>query len=122
MQNQSNSLITFDTHLKTALSGSISFLGFLCQGICLVIAGYTTNWLVAVVCLTLAVGGGGFAFSGFFVNHLDIAPPFAGILIGLSNTVATVPGIISPLLTGVIVQHHVSTKSFSFPLGGLWVH
>lgn len=94
--------------------------GFLCQGICLVIAGYTTNWLVAVVCLTLAVGGGGFAFSGFFVNHLDIAPPFAGILIGLSNTVATVPGIISPLLTGVIVQHHSAGEwRVVFYLGGL---
>lgn len=94
--------------------------GFVCQGICIVIAGYTTNWLVAVVCLTLAVGGGGFAFSGFFVNHLDIAPPFAGILIGLSNTVATLPGIISPLLTGVIVQHHSAAEWREvFYLGGL---
>ena len=64
------------------------------------------------------MGGGGFAFSGFFVNHLDIAPPFAGILIGLSNTVATLPGIISPLLTGVIVQHHVSNRqSVGFCMG-----
>ena len=90
-----------------AMTFTSCVVGFVCQGICLIIAGYTTNWLVAVVCLTLAVGGGGFAFSGFFINHLDIAPPFAGILMGLSNTVATLPGIISPLLTGVIVQHHV---------------
>lgn len=94
--------------------------GFVCQGICLVIAGYTTNWIVAVVCLTLAVGGGGFAFSGFFVNHLDIAPSFAGILIGISNTVATLPGIISPLLTGVIVQHHSAGEwRLVFYIGGL---
>lgn len=95
--------------------------GFTCQGICIIIAGYTTNWLVAVVCLTLAVGGGGFAFSGFYVNHLDIAPPFAGILIGITNTVATLPGIISPLLTGVIVQHqsHASEWRIVFYLGGL---
>ena len=65
---------------------------------------------MAVVCLTLAVGGGGFAFSGFFVNHLDIAPPYAGLLFGLSNMVATLPGIISPLLTGVVVQHPVSVQ------------
>lgn len=94
---------------------------FTCQGICIIVAGYTTNWLVAVVCLTLAVGGGGFAFSGFYVNHLDIAPPFAGILIGITNTVATLPGIISPLLTGVIVQHqsHASEWRIVFYLGGL---
>ena len=83
------------------------FVAFFCQGACIIVAGYTTNWLVAVACLTFAVGGGGFAFSGFFVNHLDIAPPFAGILMGISNAVATLPGIISPLLTGVIVQHQV---------------
>ena len=87
------------------------FVAFFCQGACIIVAGYTTNWLVAVVCLTLAVGGGGFAFSGFFVNHLDIAPPFAGILMGISNAVATLPGIISPLLTGVIVQHQVCDRS-----------
>ena len=59
------------------------------------------------MCLTLAVGGGGFAFSGFFVNHLDIAAPFSGILMGFSNMVATLPGIASPLLTGAIVQNQV---------------
>ncbi|KAL9965860.1 hypothetical protein ACROYT_G029714 [Oculina patagonica] len=95
--------------------------GFVCQGVCIVIAGYTNNWLVAVVCLTLAVGGGGFAFSGFFVNHLDIAPQFGGILMGISNTVATLPGIVSPLLTGVIVQHQSSAGEWRivFYLGGL---
>ena len=96
-----------DEHFIIQLFIYLFFLGFVCQGIFLVIAGYTSNWLVAVVCLTLAVGGGGFAFSGFFVNHLDIAPPLAGILMGISNAVATIPGILSPLLTGVIVQHHV---------------
>ena len=65
-----------------------------------------------MICLTLAVGGGGFAFSGFYVNHLDIAPPFAGILMGITNTVATLPGIISPLLTGTIVQHQVCWLEF----------
>lgn len=75
---------------------------------CLILTGYTTNWLVAVVCVTFAVGLGGFAFSGFFVNHLDIAPPYAGVLMGISNTFATIPGIVSPLLTGIIVNHQVS--------------
>ena len=90
------------------------FTGFAAQAVCLIITGYTENWVVAVVCLTFSVGFGGFAFSGFFVNHLDIAPPFAGILLGISNTVATIPGILSPLLTGQIVKHQVS-GIFSVP-------
>jgi hypothetical protein len=46
----------------------------------------------------------------YSVNHLDIAPQFASILMGLSNTVATLPGMVSPLLTGHLVQHKVSVK------------
>jgi putative flippase GtrA len=41
------------------------------------------------------------------VNHLDIAPQYASLIMGLSNTVATVPGIISPMITGYIVQNKV---------------
>jgi hypothetical protein len=41
------------------------------------------------------------------VNHLDIAPQHASVLMGLSNTVATLPGIISPVITGYIVQNKV---------------
>lgn len=42
------------------------------------------------------------------VNHLDIAPQHASVLMGISNTFATVPGIVSPTLTGYIVQNKVS--------------
>ena len=86
--------------------------GFIAQGLCLVIAGYTHDWLTAVIALTFSVGIGGLAYSGFFVNHLDIAPPYAGILMGISNTVATLPGILSPLLTGFIVVNQVSPYYF----------
>lgn len=37
------------------------------------------------------------------VNHLDIAPQHASVLMGIGNTFATIPGIVSPLLTGYIV-------------------
>jgi hypothetical protein len=45
------------------------------------------------------------------VNHLDIAPQYASVLMGLSNTFATLPGMISPALTGLIVQNKVNTLS-----------
>lgn len=76
---------------------------FAVQVVFMIGAGYTMTRTACMVCLSIAVGIGGFAWGGFSVNHLDIAPQYASILMGLSNTFATLPGIISPALTGVIV-------------------
>ena len=48
-----------------------------------------------------------FAWAGFSINHLDIAPQYAAILMGVSNTIGTIPGIISPAITGFIVKDGV---------------
>ncbi|RZB41338.1 MFS 1 and/or Sugar tr domain containing protein [Asbolus verrucosus] len=63
-------------------------------------------WLeptATIICLTLAVGLGVFAWSGFGVNYLDIAPQHASVIMGVSNTIATLAGIFSPTVTGYIV-------------------
>ncbi|KAG1655420.1 Sialin [Nymphon striatum] len=82
-------------------------LGFMGQMIFMIAAAFTRDSTSAVVFLTLAVGIGGFATSGFGVNHLDVAPQYAGILMGVSNCVATIPGIVSPPLTGMLVKNKV---------------
>jgi ACS family sodium-dependent inorganic phosphate cotransporter len=56
-----------------------------------------------IACLTIAVGLNGFAWSGFSVNYLDVAPQHASVLMGLGNTFATLPGIVSPIISGYIV-------------------
>ena len=40
--------------------------------------------------------------AGHLVNINDVAGPYSGILFGVSNTIATLPGIISPYLVGLI--------------------
>ena len=57
----------------------------------------------SITFLSLALGLGGLTWAGFGVNHLDVAPRYAAILMGISNTVGTIPGIIVPSLTGSIV-------------------
>jgi ACS family sodium-dependent inorganic phosphate cotransporter len=57
---------------------------------------------VAVMCVSSALGAASGA--GFGTNHLDIAPRHAGVLMGLSNTAGTLPGIIGVLISGWIVQ------------------
>ena len=40
----------------------------------------------------------------FYVTANDIAPAYAGIVFGISNTFATIPGIISPYIVGALTE------------------
>lgn len=46
-------------------------------------------------------------FSGFNVNHLDIAPRYASILMGISNGVGTLSGMVCPLIVGALTKNKV---------------
>lgn len=69
----------------------------------MLLAAFLLHRVYSVVLLTIGVGIGAFSLSGFTVNHLDIAPNFASILFGISNFFGSIPGIVSPILTGYIV-------------------
>lgn len=47
-------------------------------------------------------------FCGFLSNHIDIAPNYAGTLMAITNTSATLPGIIVPVFVGVMTHGNVS--------------
>lgn len=64
--------------------------------------------LIAVLMMTSAVTSIGGMFSGFLSNHIDIAPNFAGTLMAITNTVATIPGIIVPIFVGKLTESDVS--------------
>jgi MFS family permease len=88
----------------TAVRKIFQTLGFAISAAALVGCGYASSSVpLAVALMTISVAGGGLVSSGFMVNHLDIAPNYAGILMGLANTAGTLPGIISPVLTGLIL-------------------
>lgn len=78
-------------------------LSFFGQTIFMMLAAFLLGPVSSVVLLTIAVGIGAFSLSGFTVNHLDIAPKYASVLMGISNTFGSMPGIVSPILTGFVV-------------------
>jgi ACS family sodium-dependent inorganic phosphate cotransporter-like MFS transporter 6/7/8 len=73
----------------------------------LVVANCTThrNGAAATLALTIGVACSGFAISGFNVNHLDIAPRYASILMGMSNGIGTIAGLLVPFFVDNITRH-----------------
>ncbi|VEN58566.1 unnamed protein product [Callosobruchus maculatus] len=86
--------------------------GFIAQTVFMLAAAYWFSPVGTTFCLTMAVGLGAFSSSGFSVNHLDIAPQYAGILFGFGNTFGTLPGIISPILTGHMVTDETDVEQW----------
>ncbi|CAL1595663.1 unnamed protein product [Knipowitschia caucasica] len=79
--------------------------GFGMEATLLLVVGFSHTRAVAISFLVLAVGFSGFAISGFNVNHLDIAPRYASILMGISNGVGTLSGMVCPLIVGALTIH-----------------
>lgn len=110
------------------------FLGFLAQTVFLMAAAFLMTPTGTISCIIIAVALGAFAWCGFAyvrfsfvteslfkkiflfyrVNHLDIAPQHASVLMGISNTFATIPGIVSPALTGYLVTNSVGNRILTF--------
>lgn len=58
----------------------------------------------AVICSSVALGFLALGRAGFAVNHMDIAPRYAGIVMGVSNTAGTLAGIIGVDFTGKLLE------------------
>lgn len=58
----------------------------------------------AVFCSSVALGFLALGRAGFAVNHMDIAPRYAGIVMGVSNTAGTLAGIVGVKLTGQLLE------------------
>lgn len=64
------------------------------------------RWLTVAI-LTVGVGLNGGIYSGFKVNHLDISPRFAGILMSFTNCLANLAGLLAPIYAGNIIKGQV---------------
>nr|CAD7267894.1 unnamed protein product [Timema shepardi] len=73
--------------------------------IALIAASYTgCNADLTVALLTIGVGLNGGIYSGFKVNHLDISPRFAGILMSFTNCLANLAGLLAPMTAGYVIN------------------
>ena len=58
--------------------------------------------VITMLCITNMCAGLG--TGGFSVNHADIGPKHTGSIMGISATIATIPGIIGVAISGVLVD------------------
>jgi ACS family sodium-dependent inorganic phosphate cotransporter len=82
----------------------VNTCGFICSGIALCMMPGARTVTSGIVYTTSALAAAGFARGGFSVNHMDIAPAFAGVVMGISNTAGTLAGVIGVAVTGYILS------------------
>jgi hypothetical protein len=68
----------------------------------------TEDPTAAVALLTIAVGVNSAAYLGFGLSHIDLSPNYAGTMMGISSSIATIMSIVAPMLVGLIVTDEVS--------------
>ncbi|KAN0016185.1 hypothetical protein ACTFIU_006144 [Dictyostelium citrinum] len=69
-------------------------------------------FMVIVVC------SNGFSAAGSQIVTLDISPRYAGVTMGIGNFVATIPGILGPLIAGVLLEKFNSSWTQIFSMSG----
>ncbi|XP_076044239.1 sialin-like [Oratosquilla oratoria] len=100
--------------ISTTTARKVStFIASVPPGLCLVAASYVgCNSSVAVFLLTLGTTFIGALYCGFLSNHIDVAPPYAGTLMGIANTVASISGIVVPSFVGYITQGNQTVEAW----------
>lgn len=87
-------------------------IGFLGPGIALIGLVTAKHPTVASAWLTLAVGLKSFSHCGFLVNFQEVAPEYAGVLHGMSNTAGTFAAILGTVGAGFFVELVGSFRGF----------
>jgi len=93
------------TGVSRKIFNTISHLGpALCLlGIVLGVTNENKEETLTLVLFTIAVACMGALYSGFITNPQDIAPNFAGTLLGLTNCIGSIPGFVAPSVASAIV-------------------
>ncbi|XP_064873765.1 sialin-like isoform X2 [Oncorhynchus nerka] len=102
-----DSLLEKELLSVTAVRKIFTITGLLLPAAFLVAVGFSgCSGVLAVTFLTLSTTVGGTSAAGVFINQIDIAPRYAGVLLGITNTFATIPGVVAPIITGYLTKDH----------------
>lgn len=77
----------------------------------LIVLGFIEDAQLTIIVYVFIVAIGCSSNAGFNINHMDLSPNYAGLLMGITNTAAASGGIIAPLFVGLVVDDQVQTNS-----------
>ncbi|KAF7825900.1 putative anion transporter 5 [Senna tora] len=97
-------LITKRIMFVTKTRKFLNTIGFLVASLALIVIPIFRTCVGAVFCSSVALGFLALGRAGFAVNHMDVAPRYAGIVMGVSNTAGTLAGIVGVDLTGKLLE------------------
>ncbi|KAG6551061.1 hypothetical protein Mapa_007296 [Marchantia paleacea] len=101
-------LITRRIFSVTKTRKVLNTIGFITAAVALMLMSSMRSAFGAVVCSSVVLGACSLARAGFAVNHMDIAPRYAGIVMGVSNTAGTVAGVVGVAATGQILEASIT--------------
>ncbi|KAB5514610.1 hypothetical protein DKX38_028516 [Salix brachista] len=90
-------------------------IAFLSPALCMTLSSVDLGlppWEIVGI-LTSGLALSSFALSGLYCTHQDMSPEYASILLGITNTVGAIPGIVGIPLTGYLLD---TTHSWSISL------
>nr|CAD7402565.1 unnamed protein product [Timema cristinae] len=64
------------------------------------------NKMAAILCLMMATAMSGAVSTGPLASVVDISPNFASVMLGFSNMITAVPGLISPIVVGLLTLNN----------------
>ncbi|VVC39796.1 Hypothetical protein CINCED_3A021879 [Cinara cedri] len=78
----------------------------------LITLGYLENTTMVLTVYVFTVAIGCASNAGFNINHLDLSPNYAGLLMGITNTAAACGGIFAPLFAGLLIKDQTSVAEW----------
>ncbi|GBN94022.1 hypothetical protein AVEN_217795-1 [Araneus ventricosus] len=90
------------SRLQGAFGFSLCMAGILLAG---------CDAVINILCFALSLFSLGIAVSGVLISGVDMAPTFAGSLMGVASTVAAIGSYLVPVITGLLTTHVSATRN-----------
>ena len=91
----------------------MTFLGLIVPAATILLAGYSgCNRAAAIAFFTISAGFNSLTVPGSKTSMLDFAPEHSGVIFGISNTFANLPGFLAPQTTGHLLKSENSLENW----------